>query len=31
MDTFEELQYLEGLNEGEAPWKVWQTSGGAAR
>ena len=31
MDTFEELQYLEGLNEHEAPWKVWQTSGGAAR
>jgi glucose-1-phosphate cytidylyltransferase len=28
MDTFEELQYLEGLNEHEAPWKVWQAPRG---
>jgi glucose-1-phosphate cytidylyltransferase len=26
MDTFEELQRLEKMNEREAPWKVWQTS-----
>jgi glucose-1-phosphate cytidylyltransferase len=25
MDTFEELQRLEKLNEREAPWKVWKT------